>query len=138
MTGRALFLSLTVLLAGCETLAPRTPVYSDLHLSCEGLAATLPGTEVASAAISEEAETVGRWKVAIVLKKNGAAVFADLTKKAVGKQLVIRASGKTILSATMMQPIVDGRITVTGYRLQEASEIVDALTKKPAPAKSPK
>ncbi len=124
--------SLLVLLTGCETLdsGPSHVTYNDLVLSSAGEAVTLPGSAILSAKLLVDPNSDNRYKIAIVLNSAGTDLFTHVTERAVGKKLSISASGKTILSATIMAPIPDGRLTVTGYTRQEATRIVDAMVSK--------
>jgi len=130
------FLSLLALLTGCGTfdLSPSHVTYNDLVLSSAGEAVTLPGSAILSAKLLVDPTGDDRYKIAIVLNGDGTNLFTHVTERAVGKQLLVSAAGKTILSATIMAPIPDGRLTVTGYTRQEANRIFDSMVKKTAGA----
>jgi hypothetical protein len=130
------------LLTACETFdqGPSDVAYNDLLLATDGQAFTLPGSDILNAKLLIDPTVDGGYKIIILLSKEGTAVFADATEKALDKQLSISAAGRTILSATVMTPISDGRIVVSGYQRDEAKRIIDALIDshpKKVPARPP-
>ena len=129
---RHLFLlsALLILLAACQTAAPPPIVYNDILLSSDDGDTVLPGTDILSVKLQYDDMVPNGVKIAILLTKEGSATFADITKRNLGKLLAMTVSQRPILSATIMAPILDGRIVVTGSSREDAAAIVDALVKK--------
>jgi len=130
---------LLTLLTACETFdpSPSNLAYNDLLLSSDGQDFTLPGADILNVKLLIDPAVEGGYKIIIVLSQDGTSLFADVTQKALDKKLSISSSGRAILSATVMAPVSDGRIVVSGYQRDEAKRIVDALVKKPGSAQGP-
>lgn len=124
------FLSLLALLASCQTFRyPWEVAYNDLQLSTDDQNTTLPGSSILTVKAVEESSLPHGWKVVIILTGRGTIAFSLITELSVGKQLSIHSKGQPILSATIVAPIPDGKITVAGYTREEAQRIVEALVK---------
>jgi preprotein translocase subunit SecD len=92
----------------------------------------LEGTAIKSAAIEREAN--GAPGILITLTESGGKRFGEITTKYVGKRLGIILDGKLHSTPSVRDPILGGRLTITGnFTELEAAELVKKLNLSIAP-----
>jgi preprotein translocase subunit SecD len=129
---RGLLLALPLfLLASCQSppAAFRGPAYNDILLSCGEERSVLPGAYILSVRSEADKLIRGRWLVRIKLTAEGSRQFADITGRNIGKKLSLGVGGLTILTATIMEPIPGGEISISSYSRAEADRLVDMFRK---------
>jgi preprotein translocase subunit SecD len=116
---------------GCRTIPAALPpqAYNDILLSCADERAVLPGANILSVSSEEDKFLRGRWLVRIELNSEAAKEFGDITRRNVGKKLTLSVGGTTILTATIMEPIYGGEITITSYSRDEAAKLLAMFRK---------
>lgn len=122
---------LVLTLAGCRTppVAFRGVSYNDILLSCGEEKAILAGANILNVHTEGDKYLKGRWIVSIELNAEGSRQFGDITGRNLGKKLTLSVGGRTILAATIAEPIPGGKIDITGYSRDEAADIVAMFRK---------
>ncbi|QQS21386.1 MAG: protein translocase subunit SecD [Candidatus Moraniibacteriota bacterium] len=78
---------------------------------------------------------MGMPQVSLRFDTEGAKLFADLTKKNIGKQIAILLDGEIVSAPTVQAEIPNGQAVITGnYTLKEAKELVSRLNEGALPA----
>jgi len=96
--------------------------------SCGEETVVFQGSDIRSIKLKQD--RVGIISIIIELNEDGTLKFADLTKRNVQNELTMSVSGRTILSARLLEPILDGKMRLSGYQEREAEEIYKSLVKK--------
>ena len=92
----------------------------------------LDRTAIKSAAIEHESN--GAPGILITLTESGGKRFGEITAKYVGKRLGIILDGKLHSTPSVRDPILGGRLTITGnFTELEAAELVKKLNLSIAP-----
>ncbi|MEK9174405.1 MAG: protein translocase subunit SecD, partial [Patescibacteria group bacterium] len=87
----------------------------------------LNGRYIKKANLSFDSQT-GRPEVLLEFDDTGKQLFAEITKKNVGKLLAIYLDGEPISAPVVQQEIVDGSAQITGsFSVKEARELVERL-----------
>ena len=85
--------------------------------------ALLTEADVAAAEMAMTPE--GEPAVIITLTDRGRAILADLTRKTLGQPLAIVLGGELRLAPIVREPVLDGRVALTGFdSLEEAEALV--------------
>lgn len=85
----------------------------------------IDGTRVASAEAANEA---GTWVVQVGLTPAGAAAFADLTGRNVGKQVAIVVDGALVSAPIVQAPITGGAVQISGnFDRTAATQLADRI-----------
>ncbi len=78
---------------------------------------------------------LGLPQVSLQFDTEGAKLFADLTKRNIGKQIAILLDGEIISAPTVQAEIPNGQAVITGnYSLKEAKALVSRLNEGALPA----
>lgn len=127
MTSRRQMLSLV----SAFVLAAAAPVLADCGGTDAGRIALTTGdrTEViALAGASPTFTQSGQPAIDLVLCSESAAVLAEMTTAAVGKQMALTLDGDPVWNAVVVQPILGGALQVTGgFSVSEATEKARSL-----------
>lgn len=76
----------------------------------------------------------GKPEVGIEFDSEGAKIFAELTKKNIGKQIAIFLDGQVISAPTVQAEITDGKAVITGnFTLEECKKLVQRLNEGALP-----
>ena len=70
---------------------------------------------------------LGQPVLNLSLDEAAATAFADFTKANVGKQIELRIDGKTMLTATLRDPILSGKVQVSGHSRSEFTSVADRI-----------
>ena len=90
-----------------------------------GLACADPlAIKVQEAAVGSEQ---GQPVLNLNLDESAAAAFADFTKANVGKQIELRVDGQTMLTAMLRDPILSGKVQVSGHSRAEFTDVADRI-----------
>jgi protein-export membrane protein SecD len=77
---------------------------------------------------------IGQPEVALQFDAEGTKLFADLTKKNLGKRIAIFLDGQLQIAPTVQSEITNGQAVITGnYTLNEAKDIADRLNQGALP-----
>lgn len=77
----------------------------------------------------------GQSQVELLFNDEGKAIFADITKRLLGKELAIYVGGEQLTAPTIQSVIPDGRAVITGdYTIASAKELADNITTGIVPA----
>ena len=78
---------------------------------------------------------LGAPEVQLNFNAEGAKIFAELTKRLVGKPIAIFVGGELITAPTVNAMIPDGRAVITGkYSVEEAQKLANDITTGIVPA----
>jgi preprotein translocase subunit SecD len=61
------------------------------------------------------------------LDESASTAFADFTRANVGRQIELRIDGKTMLTAVLRDPILSGKVQVSGQNRAEFTDIADRI-----------
>jgi preprotein translocase subunit SecD len=86
----------------------------------------LPGEHITEAQVGSEALT-NQPTVNFVLDREGSEIFATLTRENVGGSLAILLDGKVRTYAGINEEIPSGQVQITGFNIEEASNIATVL-----------
>ncbi|MEK7506846.1 MAG: protein translocase subunit SecD [Patescibacteria group bacterium] len=87
----------------------------------------LTGQQVKSAQVNFDPNT-GQPEVLLNLNSDGAKLFAEITKRNIGKQVAIYLDGQPISIPVVQTEIPDGRAVISGgFNIQEAKELANRL-----------
>ncbi len=77
----------------------------------------------------------GRPQVDLIFNDEGKKIFAELTKRLIGKQIAIYVGGQMLTAPTVQSIIPDGRAVITGqYTIASAQELANNITTGIVPA----
>jgi preprotein translocase subunit SecD len=86
----------------------------------------LAGEHITEAQVGSEALT-NQPTVNFVLDREGSEIFANLTRENVGESLAILLDGKVRTYAGINEEIPSGQVQITGFNIEEASNIATVL-----------
>ncbi len=113
-------------------LIGKTPVLEFALVTEVGTSSTLvptslTGKYIKTARVEYDSRT-GRPQIGLVFNDEGAKIFADITKKNIGKPLAILLDGQVISAPVIQSEIVGGQAQITGqFSIQEANELSRSL-----------
>lgn len=94
----------------------------------------LTGKNLKSASVSYQGQGMGSPQVALQFDSEGAQLFADLTRRNVGKQIAILIDSQIVTAPTVQTEILDGQAVITGsYTISEANALVKRLNEGALP-----
>jgi len=94
----------------------------------------LSGKNLKSAAVDYQSQGFGTPQVSLQFDAEGAKLFADITKRNVGKQVAIFLDGEIVSAPTVQNEIPDGRAVITGnFTLAEVKDLVRRLNEGALP-----
>ncbi|NTW13622.1 MAG: protein translocase subunit SecD [Candidatus Moranbacteria bacterium] len=94
----------------------------------------LSGKNLKTAAVDYQTQGFGTPQVALQFDSEGAKLFADLTKRNIGKQVAIFLDGEVVSAPTVQNEIPDGRAVITGnFTLAEVKNLVQRLNEGALP-----
>ncbi|HWQ60413.1 MAG TPA: protein translocase subunit SecD [Candidatus Fimivivens sp.] len=94
----------------------------------------LSGKNLKNASVDYQGQGFGMPQVALQFDVEGAKLFADLTKRNVGKQVAIFLDGEIVSAPTVQNEIPDGRAVITGnFTLDEVKNLVQRLNEGALP-----
>ncbi|NTW29942.1 MAG: protein translocase subunit SecD, partial [Candidatus Moranbacteria bacterium] len=94
----------------------------------------LSGKNLKTAAVDYQGQGFGMPQVALQFDAEGAKMFADLTKRSIGKPIAIFLDGEVVSAPTVQSEIPDGHAVITGnYTLEEAKDLVKRLNEGALP-----
>jgi len=104
--------------------------YPDLKWVVTGLT----GKNLKSASVDYQSQGVGSPQVALQFDAEGTKLFADITKKNIGKPVAIFLDKEIISQPTVQNEIVAGQAVITGnFTMQEANALVKRLNEGALP-----
>ncbi|MBP6975495.1 MAG: protein translocase subunit SecD [Candidatus Moranbacteria bacterium] len=104
--------------------------FPDLQYKATGLT----GKNLKSASVSYQGQGVGSPQVALQFDDEGTNLFADLTKRNVGKQIAILIDGAIVTAPTVQTEILNGQAVITGnYTISAANALVKRLNEGALP-----
>ena len=86
----------------------------------------LPGEHITEARVGQE-QLTNQPTVNFVLDREGSEIFANLTRENVGESLAILLDGKVRTYAAISEEIPSGQVQITGFNIEEASNIATVL-----------
>jgi protein-export membrane protein SecD len=94
----------------------------------------LSGKNLKSASVDYQGQGLSAPQVALLFDTEGAKLFATLTKRNIGKPLVIFLDGEVLSAPTVQSEITDGRAVITGnFTLDEVKTYVRQLNEGALP-----
>lgn len=85
----------------------------------------LSGKNLKDAVVDYRTQGVGSPQIALRFDDEGARLFADLTKRSIGKPIAIFLDGEIISAPVVQSEILDGRAVITGnFTMPEATALV--------------
>ena len=94
----------------------------------------LSGKNLKNATVDYQGQGFGMPQVGLQFDAEGAKLFADITKRNIGKQVAIFLDGEVVSSPTVQNEIPDGRAVITGnFTLTEVKDLVRRLNEGALP-----
>jgi protein-export membrane protein SecD len=94
----------------------------------------LSGKNLKDAYVDYQTQGVGSPQIALRFDDEGTKLFAEITKRNVGKPVAIFLDGEVISAPTIQQEIVNGQAVITGdFTLAEATDLVKRLNEGALP-----
>jgi protein-export membrane protein SecD len=94
----------------------------------------LSGKNLKNATVDYEGQGFGMPQVALQFDAEGAKLFAELTKRSIGKPIAIFLDGEVVSAPTVQNEIPDGRAVITGsFTLEEVKNLVKRLNEGALP-----
>jgi protein-export membrane protein SecD len=94
----------------------------------------LTGKNLKSAAVAYSSQGLGEPKISIQFDEEGTKLFADVTKRNIGKRVAIYLDGKLQMEPTVQVAITDGSAEITGqWTLEEVKNQVRRLNEGSIP-----
>jgi len=94
----------------------------------------LSGKNLKNASVDYQSQGFGTPQVSLQFDAEGSKLFADITKRNVGKQVAIFLDGQIVSAPTVQNEIPDGRAVITGsFTLQEVKDLVQRLNEGALP-----
>jgi protein-export membrane protein SecD len=94
----------------------------------------LSGKNLKNATVDYQGQGFGMPQVALQFDAEGAKMFADLTKRSIGKPIAIFLDGEVVSAPTVQSEIPDGRAVITGnFTLEEVKNLVKRLNEGALP-----
>ena len=117
---------------GSHILFPKYSLedFPDLKYKATGLT----GKNLKSAVVSYQGQGVGTPQIALQFDGEGTALFAELTKRNLEKQIAILIDGQIVTAPTVQSEILNGQAEITGrYTVSEATALVKRLNEGALP-----
>ncbi len=117
---------------GAHILFPKYTLdqFPDLKYKATGLT----GKNLKNAAVDYQGQGIGSPQVALQFDDEGAKLFADLTRRNIGKQIAILIDGQIVTAPTVQTEILNGQAVITGrYTISEANALVKRLNEGALP-----
>lgn len=94
----------------------------------------LTGKNLKSATVQFKSQGLSEPEVSLKFDDEGTKLFADITKKDIGKRIAIFLDGEVITAPTVQSEILNGEAVVTGnYTVEEAKTLVKRLNEGALP-----
>jgi protein-export membrane protein SecD len=94
----------------------------------------LSGKNLKNAYVDYQSQGVGSPQIALQFDAEGTTLFADITKKNIGKPVAIFLDDEIISQPTVQNEIVAGQAVITGnFTMQEANDLVKRLNEGALP-----
>lgn len=94
----------------------------------------LTGKNLKSASVEFQNQGLGEPQVALQFDNEGTKLFADITKRNIGKQVAIYLDGQIINAPTVQTEIANGQAVITGnFSIDEAKKLVQRLNEGALP-----
>lgn len=94
----------------------------------------LTGKNLKSATVQFKSQGLSEPEVSLKFDDEGTKLFADITKKDIGKRIAIFLDGEVITAPTVQSEILNGEAVVTGnYTVEEAKNLVKRLNEGALP-----
>ncbi len=94
----------------------------------------LTGKNLASASVQFKSQGLSEPEVSLKFDDAGTKLFADITKRDIGKRIAIFLDGEIITAPTVQSEILNGEAVVTGnYTINEANNLVKRLNEGALP-----
>jgi len=94
----------------------------------------LSGKNLKSASVQFKSQGLSEPEVSLKFDDEGTKLFADITKKNIGKRVAIYLDGEIITAPTVQSEILNGEAVVTGnYTVEEAKTLVKRLNEGALP-----
>lgn len=104
--------------------------YPELSYKSTGLT----GSNLKSATVVFESQGLGKPQVSLRFNDEGTKLFADITKRNLGKPVAIYLDGNVISSPTVQAEIANGEAVISGdFTLQQAKELAQRLNQGALP-----
>ncbi len=104
--------------------------YPELKWTATGLS----GKNLKNASVDYRSQGVGSPQVSLQFDSEGTKLFADITKKNIGKPVAIFLDKEIISQPTVQNEIVAGQAVITGnFTMQEANDLVKRLNEGALP-----
>lgn len=105
-------------------------MYPELRFKATGLS----GKNLKDAYVDYQSQGVGSPQIAIRFDDEGTMLFADITKRNIGKPLAIFIDQQQVTAPTIQNEIVNGQAVITGnFTMQEATDLVKRLNEGALP-----
>ncbi|MFA6048217.1 MAG: protein translocase subunit SecD [Parcubacteria group bacterium] len=94
----------------------------------------LTGKNLKSASVTFQSQGLSEPQVSLKFDDEGTKLFADITKKNLGKQVAIYLDGQVISAPTVQSEITSGEAVITGkFTIDQAKELVKRLNEGALP-----
>lgn len=94
----------------------------------------LSGKNLKNAKVAFQSQGLGEPQVSLTFDDEGKKLFAELTKRSIGKQVAIYLDQEIISAPTVQSEIADGEAVITGkFTLDEANKLVQRLNEGALP-----
>ncbi len=104
--------------------------YPDLMFQATGLS----GKNLKDAYVDYQSQGIGSPQIALRFDDEGTRLFAEITKRNIGKPVAIMLDGEIISQPTVQSEIVAGQAVITGnFTMQEANALVKRLNEGALP-----
>lgn len=112
-------------------IAKQSPsMYPELKFKATGLS----GKNLKDAYVDYQSQGVGSPQIAIRFDDEGTKLFADITKRNIGKPLAIYIDQQQVTAPTIQNEIVNGQAVITGnFTMQSANDLVKRLNEGALP-----
>ncbi len=98
------------------------------------VATGLTGKNLKSASVQFKSQGLSEPEVSLKFDDEGTKLFADITKKDIGKRIAIYLDGEIITAPTVQSEILNGEAVVTGnYTVEQAKTLVKRLNEGALP-----
>ncbi len=117
---------------GAHILFPKYTLdqFPDLQYKATGLT----GKNLKNASVSYQGQGVGAPQVSLQFDDEGTTLFADLTKRNLGKRIAILIDGAIVTAPTVQSEILNGQAVITGnYTTSGANALVKRLNEGALP-----
>ncbi|MDD5083483.1 MAG: protein translocase subunit SecD [Candidatus Moranbacteria bacterium] len=106
----------------------------DMYPELAWKATGLTGKNLTDAQVDRQSQGLSKPQVAIQFDDEGTGLFADLTKKNLGKRMAIFIDGQIVSAPTVQSEITNGKAVITGnFTEKEAKDLVSRLNEGALP-----